>query len=293
MTFNKLELDDSELIRPFLEKRNSRLSDFSLGGIFMWRDYLQMEYAIEDGVLFLKAIYPKEEPSFCLPFGGDEDENIKKIFEYCIENGLRSHFFAVSSDELKRLEEKYTILNVVCDRDSFDYFYAGEELKNFSGKKFHGQKNHINKFKKTYSDYTFEEITEENITQARAFFEKYSEENTKDHILAIEEKKKVFEVFDNIDKYGFFGLMLKIEGKVVGFSFADTVNETLFVHIEKADKTVHGAYQMIVSEVAKRYADGKIKYINRGDDVGDEGLRRSKLSYHPIAILEKHTVLLG
>ena len=174
MIFKKLELDDAHIIRPFLEKRDSRLSDFSLGGIFMWRDYLHTEYAIEDGVLFLKAVYPKEEPSFCLPFGGDEDENIRKIFGYCKENDLRPFFFAVSSDELKILEEKYDVLQIVSDRDSFDYYYKADDLKNFSGKKFHGQKNHINKFKKENPDYSFEEITKDNIGQVKEFFEMYS-----------------------------------------------------------------------------------------------------------------------
>ena len=292
MIFKKLELDDTHIIRPFLEMRNSRLSDFSLGGIFMWRDYLQTEFAIEDGALFLKAVYPKEEPSFCLPFGGDEEKNIQKIFDHCKENGLRPFFFAVSSDELKRLEEKYAILQTVCDKDSFDYYYNADDLKNFSGKKFHGQKNHINKFKKENPDYSFEEISKANIGQIKNFFEIYSSENTKEHVLAKEERTKVCEVLNNIDKYGFFGIALKVNGQVIGMTFGDVINETLFVHIEKADKAINGAYQMLVSEFAKRYATGNIKYINRGDDVGDEGLRRSKLSYQPIEIIEKHTVLL-
>ncbi|MBE6896991.1 MAG: DUF2156 domain-containing protein [Ruminococcaceae bacterium] len=293
MIFKKLELDDANIILPFLKKRGSGLSDFSLGGIFMWRDYLKTEYAIEDGTLFLKAVYPKEAPSFCLPFGENEEKDIRKIFDYCNKNDLQPFFFAVSSCELKKLEENFEILHTVSDRDSFDYFYKADDLKYFSGKKFHGQKNHINKFKKENPNHSFEEITEKNIGQIKEFFEVYSKENTKDNILAKEERIKVCEVLDNIEKYGFFGLVLKVKDKIVGMTFGEAINDTLFVHIEKADKSINGAYQMLVSEFAKRYATGDIQYINRGDDVGDEGLRRSKLSYQPIEILEKHTVLLG
>ena len=293
MNFKKVSLNDTDVIRPFLGKRDSKLSDFSVGGMFMWRDYLQLEYAVEDDVLFLKAVYPGEEPSFCLPFGGNEDDNIGKLFEYCGANGFRPFFFAVSSKELESLSQRYEILGINKDRNSFDYFYDAEDLRTFQGRKYHGQKNHINKFIKTYPDYSFEEITEKNIGKALSFFREYAENDTKEGIFATEEREKVLEVLHNYSLYGFFGIILKIRDRTAGMSFGDTVSDTLFVQIEKADKSIPGAYQMIVSEFAKRYSGGDIIYINRGDDTGDEGLRQSKLSYHPKEILEKSTVLLG
>ncbi len=293
MNLKRVTLDDTEIIRPFLEKRSSRLSDFSIGGLIMWRDYLQLEYAVEEDSLFFKAVFPNEEPSFSLPFGGDEDANIGKIQKYCKENDLRPFFFAISSKEKESLEGRYTVLSAVKDRNSFDYLYDSEDIRTFPGRKFHGQKNHINKFIKTYPEYWFEEINEGNLHEALSFFEKYAENDHKTSIFATEERAKVFEVLNNYTSYGFFGIILKISGRTVSMSLGDTVGDTLFVQIEKADKSVPGAYQMIVNEFAKRYSDEKIRYINRGDDAGDEGLRESKLSYHPIEIMEKYTVLLG
>jgi hypothetical protein len=68
------------------------------------------------------------------------------------------------------------------------------------------------------------------------------------------------------------------------------MGDTLHTHIEKADKEIRGSYQMIVREFNAANLDKGIKYTNRQDDAGDEGLRRSKLSYHPCEIIEKYTV---
>ena len=83
------------------------------------------------------------------------------------------------------------------------------------------------------------------------------------------------------------GGLIKADGKVVAFAFGEKVGDTLFVHIEKAKKDVQGAYQMIVKEFALH---NPAPYINREEDMGIEGLRRSKESYHPIEKLKKYSL---
>jgi hypothetical protein len=95
---------------------------------------------------------------------------------------------------------------------------------------------------------------------------------------------------ENFDAYGFNGEALRVDGKIVGFFLCEAVYDTLIVHIEKCDRNITGAYQMLAKEEAAKYCVGSLKYVNREDDSGDEGLRKSKLSYHPAFIAEKYTV---
>mgnify|MGYP002342265594 FL=1 len=55
---------------------------------------------------------------------------------------------------------------------------------------------------------------------------------------------------------------------------------------------MQGAYQMLVAQFAQKYAGGEVAFLNREDDTGDLGLRTSKLSYHPVALLEKYLVTI-
>ena len=81
-----------------------------------------------------------------------------------------------------------------------------------------------------------------------------------------------------------------MEGKIVAFSVGEIVGDTLFVHIEKALKEYEGSYQVMVREFAVHEATDEVTYINREEDIGDLGLRTSKLSYHPVRLLAKYFV---
>ena len=105
--------------------------------------------------------------------------------------------------------------------------------------------------------------------------------------------KKIDEILESIEKFKIYeqtGMALYADGYIIGFAIGEILNDTLFVHIEKADSEYRGAYQIIVNEFAKMHMNYNIEYINREDDAGDENLRISKMSYHPCEIIKKYTV---
>jgi len=85
--------------------------------------------------------------------------------------------------------------------------------------------------------------------------------------------------------------LLKANGGVVAFSVGENINNVLYVHIEKADMRIRGAYQVINRELIRQFATDEIEYVNREEDVGDEGLRYSKKSYHPCEMIDKYIFL--
>jgi hypothetical protein len=81
---------------------------------------------------------------------------------------------------------------------------------------------------------------------------------------------------------------LRVDGEVVAYTVGEPLNsDTYIVHIEKAFSDIKGAYPMINQSFVLDRTE-KFKYINREDDAGDEGLRKAKLSYNPVFMIEKY-----
>ena len=145
----------------------------------------------------------------------------------------------------------------------------------------------MNKFTKTY-DWVYEKITDENIDDCLAMLYKWKEKNCEPGNI---EKHAEACVSENaLRKREFLGLkggLLRANGEVVAFALGEQINEdTLVVHIEKAFSEVPGAYAVINPQFLI-HESGGLKYVNREDDVGEPGLRKAKLSYHPEFLVEK------
>ena len=289
LDFQPLTLEQLPQLRPFFGYSGSRICDTTPGTVFIWRDMYQTEWAVYDGSLYFKVDYPGLGPTFTLPLGGGRLEHFSQIAAYCCRRNMPISFYPVPKDELPRLQEFFPNSAAVAERDSFDYLYRAEDLKFFRGKKLGGQRNHVNKFLKTYGNWLFRPVTPEDIPELKRFLDRYTSRWDKGAATFHEDIRKTHEVLDNFRAYDLLGGMLLVDGSIVGFSLGEVIGDTLFVHIEKADRDYEGCYQMLVAQYAQQFAGEGVSFLNREDDTGDPGLRTSKLSYHPVALLEKYT----
>mgnify|MGYP002519782386 CR=1 FL=1 len=290
LDFKPLCLEDLPRLRPYFKYSGSRICDTTPGAVVLWRNLYRTEWAIYDGSLYFKVYYPGKGDTFALPLGGGRPEHYRQIAEYCRRRDMPLHFYPIPRDELDRLLRFFPGSTAEPDRDSFDYLYRAEDLMYFRGKKLSGQRNHVNKFLKTYGNWAFRPIAGEDVPALHAFLNKYLIGRDKESAAFHEDIAKTREVLDHLELYDMLGGMLLVDGEIAGFSLGEVVGDTLFVHIEKADREVQGAYQMLVAQYTQHYAGGEVAFVNREDDTGDEGLRTSKLSYHPVALMEKYLV---
>lgn len=291
LTFKKITLEDIPILNAYFNAYPARQCDRALGSTVMWRDYFENRFAIYDGTLILSARF-KNSICFSYPIGRNAEDCVDLIEKYCKEKNIPIVLCSVNKSELEIIKRKYPDCVADADRDWFDYLYDKNSILTLAGRKYSTQRNHINKFKKIYDGWSFNKITNNDIDDLINFSKNFTFNAEKDESAELE-LEMCIEVLKNFDTYGMLGGVLKFKDQIVGYSIGEIIGDTIFCHIEKADISFSGAYQMLTNQFLKMYASSDdIKFVNREEDCGDEGLRKSKLSYHPVELIEKNTIYI-
>lgn len=292
LAFKPIEEENVARFSKYFQCQKSRTCDYTLAGTFMWRKFFYSEYAVEEKMLFFRVKYINGITAFTFPIGcGSTEDALDRLEDYARRNNLRLIFCTVPEEGLAILQKRYgDAVTYTESRDWYDYLYVAEDMRSFAGRRFSGQRNHVNKFRKLYPDYRYVPMNAENIGRVIEFFDRYALEHVKDSPIAKEETLRAKEILTYFQRFGLLGGFLEVDGQIVAFSVGEIVGDTLFVHIEKAMREYEGSYQMIVQQFALHEVTEEVRYINREDDSGDLGLRKSKLSYHPVRLLEKYFI---
>ena len=175
------------------------------------------------------------------------------------------------------------------DRDNFDYVYLRENLVKLEGKELHKKKTHINKFEKTYTNIEIKELSKD--TRNDAF--KVLEEWKKNRIEENDDYDEAKEALTLLDAgFSLKGVLVYVEDVPVAWTLAEILEDekTAIVLFEKAISSYKGSFQYVNYAFASSLGE-KIEYINREQDLGDEGLRQAKMTYRPVKFIKKYMVL--
>lgn len=275
LSFKKLEKNDFECINKYLLLDTTRSCEKTGGALMMWRDFYSIKWTIFDETLIIR--YDNEAtPSYLLPIG----KNVKGAIE-ALGNVT---YIGVCEENLSYFSKQTA--EIIPHRDNYDYIYSAEALRTFKGKSLHGKKNHLNRFKATYS---YEFILDGDKNALIEFFRLIDEKQPHYDETGVAELEETIDMVENRELFRVHTGEIRVDGKIVGASVGAQIGDTLYVHIEKADREYTGSYQAIVAEFASAFPSAE--FINREDDLGEEGLRKSKLSYKPLYLLEKYIVI--
>ena len=289
--FKRAELEDKEIISRYFTLYTSRSCERTFANVYLWSRQYPGKWAVVENTLVFKS-EDEEHLAFAYPVGdpGDVRRAIEWLTEYFKDRGMPFRMYNLTPDNFAQLEEWYPgRFQIEYDRDSADYVYESEKLATLSGKKLHSKRNHINKFKALYGGrWSYEAITAGNVEECFQMALKWRDQNgceddadKRGEICVTMNALRLFEELE------LTGGILKIDGEVVAFTIGEPIcPDTFVVHIEKAFADVEGAYPMINQQFVEHECKDYL-YVNREEDTGAEGLRKAKLSYRPVFMVEK------
>lgn len=284
-------------IMPFLFLEKERTCDFSYGGILMWVDYFHYEYAIHNNTLLMRGDSPTRpgKKSYSFPLGSmSTHDAIDILLKICSNENDILEFSAVPE------EAKNTLIEAGAshaeEQEAWgDYIYDAETLASLKGKKMSKKRNHVNHFISEYPDWQFEPLHTSHIKEIKEKTSREIAEEASNSAAAETERALALRYLTEFEEGNpnMIGGILKVNNEIIAYTIGDIKDDTLYIHIEKGERSINGSFEAINKFFAEYIISNypQVKYINREDDAGDEGLRGAKMSYHPITILKKYRVI--
>lgn len=289
LEFRDIDISDRDRINKALAESDFMGCEYSFANNLAWRRLADSKIAFFKD-FYIVGAFADAVPSFVFPSGkGDFREVISTLRSFAEEHGAPLRLTGVTDKSLEMLRELFPDgFTSVPDRDYSDYIYLRSDLAELSGKKYHAKRNHLARFNRL--DYEFSPITEKDYDDCILWLvDNYNSSGKSDHSF-IAEQFAINTFFSYFDALELKGGIIRIDGRIAAVTVGERLNsDTFCVHIEKADTSYEGIYAGINNLFVRSAAEGST-YINREEDLGLEGLRKAKLSYHPAFILNKHIV---
>ncbi|MDK9693873.1 MAG: phosphatidylglycerol lysyltransferase domain-containing protein [Sulfurimonas sp.] len=320
LTVNKQKLKrftiaTKPIMESYLSKLKTDLSDYTFAANFIWLANSSGFYAIINKCFCLFVMTGGELTMLLPPLGKKKHttEAMIKCFEVMNENNSSPYYsridyvqasmieefvqLADDADSMFQMLEKYIV-----EKKLVDYVYEVNALIELRGNSYHTKRTEINKFMKSYPDYTIEQLDSvKHKDEIMHLFNKWVSDRVKympkeEAEVFLEgihqERHAIKQMLKNYDALLLLGLVIYINGELKGFTVGERISQdTATVIIEKTDFEVLGCAQFIFREFSKMLKEHYgVHYINVGDDMGFENLRKVKMSYRPYKLVPKYTI---
>lgn len=263
-------------------------SEYCYSVICALKDYQKLQCALEGGSLIIKGEF-MGEVFFGPPISKDEKSFVRAIngiVDYCKQNNITPNIKNLTQEmyEVVKHDNRFVFEEV---RDQYEYLFSAKDLTELKGKKYHSKRNFINLFNKLYS-YKLKRYSSEYLKEIDKLILLW--QNNKADYSAYE-RDAILYTLRNIEKCGnVYCDVLFVGGNIAGFIIAarDKFNDVNIIY-EKADINYKGIYPAMLNMFLNEHFSS-CRYINMQEDMGIEGLRKSKLSYHPVMLLKKYNM---
>ena len=290
INFQPITLDKKEMYQHYLLDGKSRGCEYSFANLFFWgrqRAAVVQDYLVLFSQYNRRSVYP-------FPVGtGDKREVLEALMEDACQRGIPCRFTGLDQEDMELVEQLFPgKFRFHCDRSFFDYVYDIHDLADLKGKKYQKKRNHYNRFRERFPYCQVQSLDAGNLGAVQQMIHDWYETRLREdpqgdyHM----EQVALSKALTHFQALEMEGLVLMDGETALAVTLGSRLSpDTFDIHFEKARPEAEGAYAAINCEFARylREKFPELRYLNREDDMGLEGLRKAKLSYYPHHLVEK------
>ena len=290
MIFCELKEDHLDLLKKYLPCHANGDCDLSLVSLLSRGMASQFHFAeFKDTHLILERKLD-DQTVFMMPIGQSTAPQalFEELAALAKENHYPLRFFGLIDTDQSVLAQAYPERELIVENnpDRWDYVYACSDFVRLEGSHFHSKRNFVKRFYKACPDAQFVVYSNELLEPCLNFLDEWYAGRGMTDSLRLE-RDCIEKVLKNWDKLPVYGGVLQDHGHLLGLTYgARSAPDVLAVHVEKATRSVPGAYPAL-SQAFAQSLPLCIEYLNREEDLGIAGLRKAKQDWHPIAQLKK------
>lgn len=279
---------------PYLQQEEN--CEYSFVNLSIWG---KQQAAPVEGQLAFFSLFNRRAV-YLFPAGsGDKKSVLDAIRQDAQARGIRCCITGMSREKCQLLESWYPgQFHFFPDRDGYDYLYDINDLADLKGRAYQKKRNHLNKFRSLCPNWHTEPLNAGNLQAVQAFARQWylARQAVDPHGDYHLEQQALARALKEQEALGLEGLILLDGQEILAFTLGSPLTEDTFdVHFEKASEEADGAYaainQAFAAYLREKYP--RLRFLNREDDMGIEGLRQAKLSYHPHHLVEKYWAVWG
>jgi hypothetical protein len=291
--FAPLDFSLKDDLHPRLSLTADGVSEFTFAGLYLFRSryHYRIARTPDEGFIISGEQPGGADPGaegkkfFMTPCASPGTEILTALFEtHDYWKNISESVLAPEREHLEKMGIKF-----VEDRDNFDYLYFRSDLAELAGKKFHKKKNLVNAFRNAYPSHEERPLELDLIPQALEVLERWRLD--KDGEGDYQAAREALELFGSLKLRG---SLFYVNGVPAGWCLGESLakGKMFAIHFEKAVDGIKGIYQYINQSFAASLPRF-FTYINREQDLGDEGLRQAKETYRPCGFVKKYRGIRG
>lgn len=291
-TFTPLTLEHQPQLEAFLKQYPNRISGYTFASLASWNRVFHYAWTFCSTKTLLICHRARNSTEYHLmqPEGLFGTKCQEQVLDHAATlphplkiTGVSAAFILMHPTFHKHFED-CTV------RKLANYLYRTADLADLEGRRYAKKRNLIHQADQSYQ-WTAHPINKQNIAECFAVLQEIeaSEELTDD--FAAEELEALKYCLHHFAQLKQQGCLIRVDGQPAAFSlFEELTPDTCVIHFEKGLKRFKGIFQLINREAARTIAQMGYTYINREEDMGSEGLRQAKLSYHPLKLVPVHSL---